>query len=57
MPDTILKFIELMRIPKVNRSICTYFPKRQTLGKEIYGAQRFYASPTTPLSEWLGFFR
>jgi hypothetical protein len=36
-----------MDISKVDRSICTYFYKCQTLGKEIYGAQRFCESPTT----------
>jgi hypothetical protein len=54
MPDTIFK--ELMGISKVDKSICTYFPICQTLGKEIYGAQRFYASPTTREASGLDFF-
>jgi hypothetical protein len=40
-------FKALLGISKVDRSICTYFSKCQTLGKEIYCFQRFYESPTT----------
>jgi len=48
-------FKKLIKISKVDRSICTYFYKCQTLGGDIYGAQRFCEALITREGDGLDF--
>ena len=48
-------FKDLIGILKVDRSICTYYPKCQTLEEEIYCFQRFCESAVTRVEGGLDF--